>query len=79
MVRLGKDAPATWWGGGAIPPSDLDHVVAAKHLEFTSFGNFAVTVKGWPKEGGMAKQKNWIDSFSDHGLLYFEVLRPDNG
>jgi hypothetical protein len=35
-----------------------------------------VTVLGSPKLGTEADQKEWIDSFSDHGMLYFEVHEP---
>ena len=77
MRVLDKDAPATWWNAGeSLPPSNLDHVVAADHLEFRKFGQSDVTVLGWPKLGSEAEQENWIESFSDHGMLYFEVQEP---
>ena len=76
MRVLAKDAPATWWNAGeSLPPSNLDHVVAADHLEFTLFDQADVMVLGWPKLNG-AEQKDWIDSYSDHGMLYFEVQEP---
>jgi len=75
MRRLEKDEPAAWWGGSdSIPPSDLDQVFAADHLKFTSFDGASVTVRGWPKEPTEARRRRWIEEYSDHGLLYFEVL-----
>ena len=75
MRRLPKDEPATWNNGSqsTIPPSDLDHIVAADHLKFRSFGNAEVTVRGWPKEPTSSTKDQWIREYSDHGLLYFEV------
>lgn len=75
MRILKKDEPATWFNGStsSIPPSNLDHVIAAEHLRFTAFGDAEVTVRGWPKEQGSAARDAWIAKYSDHGLLYFEV------
>ncbi|NOT31002.1 MAG: endonuclease/exonuclease/phosphatase family protein [Planctomycetes bacterium] len=77
MHSLSKDAPATWSNGSqsSIPPSNLDHVVAADHLAFKAFGTASVNVRGWPKEPTVAKQDKWIADFSDHGLLFLEVRR----
>jgi len=77
MRFLKKDAPATWSNGSAsrYSPSNLDHVIAAEHLEFTLFGDAEVSVRGWPKEQTTAEQDSWIHDYSDHGLLYFEVQK----
>jgi hypothetical protein len=77
MRRLTKDELYTWNNGSqsSMPPSNLDHVVAAEHLQFRQFSGADVTVLGWPKEPTAAKQDAWIDKFSDHGLLYFEVQK----
>jgi hypothetical protein len=77
MARLGKDSPATWWNGSksSIPASDLDQVVAAKHLKFRLFDGTPIKVLGWPKEPTDAAKDAWIAKFSDHGLLYFEVQK----
>lgn len=71
-------------------PSNLDHVVASDHLQFklwddklpvnedaTSFvpGKSQVDVRGWVDESTIAKQDKWIDKFSDHSYLYFEVSK----
>lgn len=92
MRILTKTAPFSWWGGGRLAPSSLDHVVAADHLRFRQFSRVDidlphypefdplparcdVDVRGWPRERTRAAQRRWINSFSDHGLLFFEVQR----
>jgi exonuclease III len=72
---LDKDEQASWWGGGTIPASNLDHVVAATHLEFRRFGNAEVTVRGWPKLATESERRAWVTRFSDHGLLLLEVQK----
>lgn len=74
MRPLAKSHPHTWSNGtgSSIPDSDLDHVVAADHLEFRTFAGAEVDVRGWTT----ADDKDaWINSFSDHSLLYLEVQR----
>jgi hypothetical protein len=75
MRLLSKDEPATWSGGSGstLPPSNLDQVVAADHMAFSSFGGADVTVLGWPKEPTAAAKDAWIREYSDHGCLYMEV------
>ena len=77
MRVLDKDEPVTWsnGSGSTIPDSDLDQVVAAKHLVFKKFNGKDVAVRGWPKESTQAKKDTWINKYSDHGLLYFEVQK----
>lgn len=77
MRLLSKDELHTWSNGSAssLPPSNLDHVVAANHLRFKSFGGADVSVRGWPKEPTIAKQDTWIRRYSDHALLYLEIQR----
>lgn len=77
MRRLVKDEKATFWGGpgSTLPPSDLDHVVASKHLAFEQFNGSDVTVLGWPKAQGDQARGDWINRFSDHALLMFEVRK----
>ena len=77
MKLLGKNAPATFWNGigSSFPPSDLDHVVAANHLNFRKFGGKDVDVRGWPKEPNDQAKTAWINANSDHGLLFFEVQK----
>jgi len=77
MRRLSKSYDLSWWNGSNNykPGSNLDHVIAAEHLEFKSFNGFEVDVKGWPQEEGDEKRREWINKYSDHGLLYFEVQK----
>lgn len=77
MRILNKTAPATWSNGNAskIPPSNLDHVVAADHLVFAQFNQRDVDVRGWPQQPTPEEQDQWISQYSDHGLLYFEVQK----
>ncbi|NTS39282.1 endonuclease/exonuclease/phosphatase family protein [Flavisolibacter sp. BT320] len=74
MFRLEKNQPHTWWNGpGGLPRSNLDHVIAAAHLQFKNFGGAPVDVRGWPKLETETEQKKWIDTYSDHALLFFQV------
>jgi len=77
MRVLDKSAPYTWWNGSAspYPKSDLDHVVAADHLQFELFDGAEVAVRGWPEKTTVAEQDDWISKYSDHALLYFEVQK----
>lgn len=76
MRRLPKSKPATWWNGpgGSIAPSDLDQVVASDHLKFKRFdSNAEVDVRGWASLATDAEKKVWIQDYSDHSLLFFQV------
>jgi hypothetical protein len=77
MRILTKSAPATWSNGSnsRTPPSNLDHVVAARHLKFRAFDGAEVAVRGWPELATAAQQDKWIAEYSDHGYLYLEVQR----
>ncbi|HET7537982.1 MAG TPA: endonuclease/exonuclease/phosphatase family protein [Candidatus Didemnitutus sp.] len=77
MVRLKKDAPATWWNGPgtSIAAGDLDHVVAADHLVFKNFGGAQINVRGWTEEPSPAAQTAWIKKYSDHSPIYLEVQK----
>ncbi len=76
MRRLLKDEPATFWNGtsSTLPASDLDQVFAAAHLKFKKYGPGEITVLGWPKETTNQAKDTWIKNYSDHGLLYLEVV-----
>lgn len=77
MILAEKNRPATFWPGSnsTIPQSDLDHVVAARHLSFKKFGGADVDVRGWPSEPDDTSKDAWAAKFSDHALLYFEVQK----
>ena len=73
MRVLTKSKPDTW--RSTRLRSNLDHVVAAKHLRFKKFRGAEVDVRGWPELEGEAEQLEWITRYSDHALLYFEVQK----
>jgi hypothetical protein len=75
MKRLTKNKPFSWWNGpgSKYPPADLDQVVASAQLKFKPFDNADVDVRGWPALSTDAAKKNWIQTHSDHGMLYLEV------
>jgi exonuclease III len=77
MRPLTKDKPHTWSNGSRsrLKPSNLDHVVAADHLQFRQLGGADVQVRGWPEQATPAAQDAWIKRFSDHAILSFEVQR----
>lgn len=76
MRRLAKTVEATWWNGpqGSLPQSNLDHVVAARHLKFKAFaGGAHISVRGWVNEPTDAAKGEWIRQHSDHSLLFFQL------
>lgn len=80
MRRLAKTHESSWSNGSqsSIPPSNLDHVYAANGVKFKKFkapdgGTAEVDVRGWVDFDDAAGQDAWIESFSDHALLYLEV------
>jgi len=83
MILLSKDATpinnidkeVTWYNGSSsYVPTNLDHVVASKHLEIHPKvnGQSRVTVLGWPRLA-QSEWSNWFHWYSDHAMLYFEV------
>ena len=77
MDILDKSHDITFWPGSKskYEPSNLDHVVAAEHLTFKSYGGAKVDVRGWVEEDTDAKKDAWAKKYSDHALLYFEVQK----
>lgn len=77
MKVLSKNHPYSYNNGSAssVPRSDLDHVVAMEHLTFRTFTGAEVDMRGWCKEENEAASDLWIEQFSDHALLYFEVQK----
>jgi hypothetical protein len=74
MRRLSKNEPFTWWNGpGTYPPSNLDHVIASKELNFKTFKGADIDVRGWPQKNSDTEKINWINKYSDHALLFFQV------
>lgn len=77
MRVLTKSAANTWSNGSQskIPPSNLDHVVAANHLAFRQQAGADVRVRGWPELTSPVSQDKWITEHSDHAYLFLEVQR----
>ncbi len=75
MKILSKSVEETYWPGSKsrYPVGNLDHVIAADHLEFKKFNGASVSVRGWVEEDSPSKRDRWAEKFSDHSLLYFEV------
>jgi hypothetical protein len=75
MKILSKSIEETYWPGSKSKYSigNLDHVIAADHLEFKQFNGASVSVRGWVEENSPSKKDQWAKKFSDHSLLYFEV------
>jgi len=75
MRRLTKNKPYTWWNGpgSRYKPGDLDHVIASEQLRFRQFKAADIDVRGWPAFPSESTQKDWIENYSDHGLLYLVV------
>jgi len=80
LVLLEKKSDYTWsnGSGSTYPDSNLDHVLAAEHLKFKDFGDnnkkIFVDVRGWSNTTTQNSKDKWINDFSDHNLLYFEVI-----
>jgi len=77
MQVLAKSHPETFWPGSksSYSPGNLDHVVAADHLQFKAFGSAYIDIRGWPQETTPEKRDAWTRKYSDHALMYFEVQK----
>lgn len=77
LKRLNKTAELSWWNGSDnyAPGSPLDHVFADDQLTFRTFEDGAqIKVIGWPELSTRSEQREWIEAFSDHALLYGELV-----
>ncbi len=76
MRLLTKSHPATFNKGSqsSLGPSDLDHVIAAEHMEFAEHAGAEVRVAGWAELDDTAAQDDWIARYSDHAPLIFTVV-----
>jgi len=77
MKVLGKAHELTYWPGSSSSynPGNLDHVVAADHVQFKSFGGNPVDIRGWPEKSTDAQKNAWAKKYSDHAILFFEVQK----
>lgn len=76
MRPLSKSYPSTWSNGSksSIPDSNLDHVIAADHLVFKQFSGSEVKLYGWPEMTKVAEKDKWIKEYSDHSIMFLEVV-----
>ncbi|MBA4044929.1 MAG: hypothetical protein C0471_10985 [Erythrobacter sp.] len=67
--------PHTFYNGSgsSLPPSELDHVFVAQHMQLDNSRGFEVEVGGWAKLATPAERDDWIERFSDHAPLIFTV------
>jgi endonuclease/exonuclease/phosphatase family metal-dependent hydrolase len=67
--------PHTFFNGSesSIPPSELDHVFVADHMQLDDSKGYEVEVGGWAKLTTNAARNAWIRRFSDHAPLIFTV------
>ncbi len=72
MSALSKTHAHTYFNGtnGTYPPADLDHVFATDNIELQDQGGAPILVDGW---NTAPDPDQWIEDFSDHAMLYFEV------
>ena len=82
MKRLQKTIEKTWspLSTSKLPQSNLDHAFASEHLNFTKFKNkeekeVEIDVRGWVNKKTKAERDKWINEYSDHSLIYFEVQK----
>lgn len=75
LRALSKSNPFTFNNGSdsKLPRSNLDHVFAANHMEFTKPGGSEVKVGGWAELATEAEEDEWIELFSDHAPLSFTI------
>lgn len=78
-----KHTRLTWTGGSqsGLPDSNLDHAYASTNLSFSKYPDEHgvlkdVDVRGWVNYTGL-QQDRWLDDYSDHSLLYFEIQQTD--
>jgi len=76
MRLLPKTHRATWWNGsGGYDPIDLDHVIGSSQLDVRRLGGeeTGVSVLGWPRLETREERLDWIEGYSDHAMVGFEV------
>lgn len=76
MSVVPKDINETLWNGigASDPPADADHAFASDHLIIRpGAAGTGMRVRGWPELANDQLKTDWINDFSDHGLIYGEV------
>ncbi|MCB2220529.1 MAG: endonuclease/exonuclease/phosphatase family protein [Bacteroidetes bacterium] len=77
MKLLSKNSAYTYFNGSYSGlKGNLDHVLASSHLKFTQFDGCDLNIVGLTDHPHpSAEQDQWIHDYSDHGIVYFEVLK----
>lgn len=67
--------PFTYFNGSnsSYPPSELDHVFVADHLELDARDGHEVEVGGWAVLETETERDEWIERYSDHAPLVFTI------
>lgn len=67
--------PFTYFNGSnsSYPPSELDHVFVADHLELDDSAGHEVKVGGWTELDTDSEKDEWIERYSDHAPLIFTI------
>ena len=74
MSILPKDYDFTWTNGNG-KYSNLDHVLASDHINFTEWDGKKVKVRGWNEfPEGSDEFNEFVNRISDHCALYCEIL-----
>ncbi len=75
MEVLDRAHELTYWpgSGSSYSPGNLDHVVAADHVQFKSFGGKPVAVRRWPEKTTNPHKDAWAKKYSDHAVLDFLI------
>lgn len=77
MTALVKSHPHTFFNGSdsRFPPSELDHVFAARHIQFETMDGVGTNlhIGGWAEKTSDTEKDQWIKAFSDHAPLIFTV------
>src|SRR3990172_1080589 len=74
MSILPKNSSSTWTNGNGTY-SNLDHVIASRHINFKTWEDAQVKVDGWNQFAPDSDEfKTFIDTVSDHCAIYCEVI-----
>lgn len=76
MTVLKKSHPNTFFNGSTspYPPSNLDHVFAANHLNFQVISDdVLVKVGGWAEKTTISQKDAWVKKYSDHAPIIFTL------
>jgi len=71
MIFLSKTDDFTYWPGSTatIPKGNLDHVVAADHLQSKNFNGSELSVRRWVDEPSDEAKDKWAAKYSNRSML----------